>query len=252
MALYLDPKTPVRLEAPGQAGLPESKRIAYLVAVPTRADGVRLDREIAVAGGRRHAPLDLCALLRRGVEKSLTAEGDAALRGTLLDRIAVAVEAYRGLGEAALSSAGAEDAEGMEAFGAAVLAVTDAEDDLSDIAAMMRAHYPPYGRAVADNETYAAVQGLVAAKMFVVGWENMARPCKRGMMGLDDASMQAIPPHHLAWLGWEVRRLSQPTEAEVGESVSPSPSPSSTVTSTAKSKPPRKTRSKATAGHSPK
>jgi hypothetical protein len=78
-------------------------------------------------------------------------------------------------------------------------ALTDPE--IAALEEVVTRHVAAYREKLADNDMADELRGLAAARLFVVGWEGIATPARRGLDGLDEASLAAIPRSHLRAIG---------------------------------------------------
>lgn len=196
----LDPKQPHRLT------LSWAPSIAYLLKVPTVFERGRYRHALAAAGARRHTTQAMAAELRRGVVAVLAGDDMAAPREKLLEEI----DGLTADLAAAVALIGQD-----EAFAEAWAAVVAREQVIDALAAGIRDAYPPYAAMIADNEVYPTLSGLVAAQMFLLGWEGITHPFVRTAQGtLSEESLKAIPELHLASIGAEIEKLLAPTDAQ--------------------------------------
>lgn len=240
MAKLLDPKQPVRFAPADQTSKPEGEQVAYRLKVPTVMDRAAFEREIALRNGRQHHPLAKLSALRAGVVAIFDGQESEAATETLAQIDDYAAE-LGGFYEQVRSGA-FQGEEGQEAFAAAIERQGEFERALVEVADIVAEAYPPFARMRADDAVYPRIQGIAAAKLFLVGWEGIVTKCDRGLAGLSDASLARIPDHHLVEIGMEVRRLSRVTEDEGKNSASPSHGSSVGAPSTAESTPVRKAR----------
>ena len=75
---------------------------------------------------------------------------------------------------------------------------------------------------LADNEVAPLLRGIEAARLFLVGWENLPGEVKRGLRGADDATLARVPRDAFPGIAAFVEGLLRPTETEAGNSGSPS------------------------------
>lgn len=193
---------------------PEETRVVYFFRVPSVADQARFERAIAEAGGREWTWFQLLAALRDGVKELLPDEADPE-RVSVLDELA-AIEAEV---EAAIvlirdPSILADDdarASAIDRWRAAFHSPR-----LATIEALTASSYPRLAAMQADNRLVAKVRGLVACRMFLAGWQNMPGKIRKGLAGVDDATLRQIPDHHRAAIGAWCETLFGPTETEAG------------------------------------
>jgi hypothetical protein len=193
----------------------------YLLKVPRFADRRRFRRAVIEAGGEQHGLLDMLQECAAAILRCLPGDDLEPQRAPLL----AAVAAYRAdldayfarhrngelnwLGDRALALQAWQDANRNEA----------AADEAAGVA---RRHDPAYRRLVADNVTYAEAVGEVAARQFLVGWQNVPAPFERGPTGVPDHVLEVIPSLHLVGIGREIMKRLEPDEARLKNSASPS------------------------------
>lgn len=196
-----DPRTPHRLAITWSPGT------AYLLKVPTVYERARYRQQLAAHGARRHGTAALAAELRRGIEAVMAGDDVAEARAALL----AAVDAGQAAFDQALALvAQGDDAAVAEAWDAAV-----AHDrKLEVLAAAVHDGHEPYRAMLADNQVYWQVAGLVAAKLFLAGWEGIDVPFRRNTQGVvPDELLAVIPEAHLPVISRELEGLLAPGEA---------------------------------------
>lgn len=99
--------------------------------------------------------------------------------------------------------------------------------DVAEIERVMRRAWPPYAALLGDQTEYLQVAPLVAAKLFLIGWENVAAPFKRVGGEVPDAVLEAIEERDLDEIGWRAFALMHPSKDQEKNSASPSRSDSS-------------------------
>ena len=242
MARLLSTKEPLRFVPPDQAERPEDEQVAYHILPPSVYSAPKLNRAVKSQGARLVTMVDILDALDEGLRALLPEDAQAE---TLATRLAT-VEDYRRW----LMS---EDKKER------LRAILDQDHAVHGLFRIVSRHYPKLSDLSADMDWYWDVLGIEAARLQVSNWENLtgpdgeAVPCKRGLEGLTDASLQAIPERHLKAIGLYVHGLLSPSEAEAKNSESPPPGPSAPSSSKATAKkPPQKSRSKTTPGRSRK
>ena len=211
--ILLDPKTAHRFQPdPGS-------EIVYLLKVPTVADRPKYRHAVRTAGGKQWTELQMLGALADGVRAILGEPDDQPRRDELLAEI----DAYRERMTAFLGEirAGEIDAESDPVeFLKRVTAEMSPPPMVKEIERVVLEHYPPYAGLVADREVYHEVAGLVAARMFLLGWEGLDAEFRRGRGEVSDDVLNAVPSLHLAQIGAEIERLMEPRTDKVKNSQS--------------------------------
>lgn len=248
MAKLLDPRQPVRFVPIDQRALPEERQIAYLLRPPGLYDQAALERATIARGGRQHHVIEKLQVLRAGVLEVMD-EASEADRQFFASKIDAYIEALVAVGEQAMSGTlDTTTEEGRAESLEAAKQLAAFEEALQPITAIVHDRYDRYAQMVADDTVYPIIRGIEAARMFLVGWENLKVPFVRTERGVPDSALARIPRHHIPQIGREVDRLMRPTEDEAKNSDSPSASPSGRKTSPAANSQPRKRRGKTTSG----
>jgi hypothetical protein len=191
----------------------------YLLQIPTRALRHIYDRELIAAGVTHYHVTALYARAREVVAKLDIDNRDDIL--ALISRLTARALVTDG--------DGADDDAQVEADQQA--------NDLADwrgIDMMVRDVDPQLRRMVAANRFYMNMAPIIAARVFVAGWENRAAAFKRGPDDLmDEALTESIGDDELNELWLEIMTLMRPKDADVKNSESRPPLPPDQATSTA-------------------
>jgi len=172
----------------------------YLIGIATRSARAVFRREVAAAGARFWAPSEFHRLAREYVEQVAPANSEELL--ARIDAIA-AVSEETGVAEIQAAAA-----------------------DWNDLAEKLIRHFPVFAGRHADNQHYLTIAPMLAARMFLTGWEGGDLPAfRRGLDGLllEEVAEQ-IPDADFDAIGWRAMALMQPQETERKNSVSPQPS----------------------------
>lgn len=217
-----DPKTPLPFKPDGDGP------VTYLLRVPTVADRSEFQRQLRLAGARFWSLGDIVESAKAAV-KRLSREENAEERDTCLALLDAWLEEVRAAAQAwddDRTEANREAFEEAITPKGNVKAILDVlcnpDPETQQIAD------PTTAERLADLDVFAERQGLVAARMFLVGWEGMENaegepvPFKRSLLGLGDDMLALIPRHHLLFLGRQVRDLIQAPGARLGNSSSAS------------------------------
>lgn len=236
--MLIDPRSTHRLE-------PEGSDIVYLLRVPTVADRPRYRHAVRVAGGRQWSETQLLDAMADGVREIL-AEDDPQredLLAAITDHHALWHSLYADIRSRAISLD--SDRDGYLAR----ISELKPPAVIRDIEAVVLDHYPRYASMVADREVYQEIAAVVAARMFLEGWEGGEAPYTRGRGDPPDDVLWQIPMAHLGAIGREVERLLEPEPDRVKNSVSLSGSAPDQAASNGTGTPRRNGRSRTTTGH---
>lgn len=220
------PADTIRYRPEGEAGP------LYLLRVPRGFDAPRFKAEVETEGGRRWLLLDQAAELNAAVRRLVP--DDAEQRQQFLfqveewsDRLADAIRR--------LQAGEMQDAEGNAA--PEFLAALEMPEGCKIVADLAQRHDRGYRRVGADNAQYPWIAGIVAARMFLVGWEApegwepRLPPFRRGVDGVPGALIDQLPREHVIGIGVEIGNrieLPRPTRKN---SASPSGGGAGTPTS---------------------
>lgn len=198
---------------PGLDGQPDAP--VYRIAVPTILSRAAFRRELQAEGAVWHDDAALGRALRDALPALFDEEQAQALSATL-DRF----EAERARLEdaakdkAAMMTAGEPVAEPTEEEAKAVQAFRALADQVAELEAAARQAHPPFARILAERAHYLSLAPLLAARMFLAGWKNVATPFKRLSGRATDDCLMRIPEDHLTMIGWKVMSLFRPSEAQ--------------------------------------
>ena len=217
----LDPSKPVMFEPSEGSGR------RYALRVPRVADVVQFRAEVRRAGGRQHGMLDLLRTARAGIEELMPdGDPDRSTCEQLIDAQSQKIRAALGPEIAALP-----DEERAQILADAF----DIELDLGQIVYEVERHYPPLAGMAADNEAYPGVAGIVAAGMFLEGWEGLDGEPKKRFGRLTDVSIEKIPATELVAIGAKVQAMMLASQHEKKGSAASSSSRSARTGSKAAS-----------------
>lgn len=233
-AILLDPREPVSLQ-------PREGGPTYLLRVPRVADRAAYRREVSAAGGRRRSQLALIEDVKDAVERLLPGEDDRPEREARLGELEAQAQGIRDALEVWQTDRSPESQ-------AALLAALQTSERVNEIVAIVRSVDAAIARKIADNEVYPQIAGLVAARMFLVGWQGLPVPFKRSAFGLDDALLDQVPSGDLVAIGERVAELLEPPQERLGNSASASGGSSSPTPSPEPSTAPESDPSQATGG----
>ena len=246
MAKLLSPADRPVFTPPDQVGRGDAA-VAYTFLVPASADEARLGHAVRKAGGRTWGLGQILAAMADGVRAVIPDEADpervsvlAEIAG-LHDAIVSASREVQAVGAAGVDLETQADA--FVALGAAM-----GSPRIEELRAILEPQYPRLASMLADNQVYGLIRGTEAARLFLVGWAGIAAPLRRGVHGLDEASLRRIPAEHRIGIGGFVDTLLAPTEDEEKNFASPSGGGNAGTASTAASTTVPATPSKETPG----
>lgn len=212
MGLMVNPSEPVALVPADHIGRPEAERRTYYLRVPTVADRAKYKHACQVAGARRHDNYDLVEALADGVRALLPDDADAELRADLLAVVDAHRERMDGFRARIVSGELSSDADpvGVLEAWAEASAPTRA---LKEVELIVARDYARYSVMTADNAVYDEVVGMVAARLFLVGWDNGPAAFRlRADRTAPDDLLSLIPTAHLVEIGRRIGRMLDPSE----------------------------------------
>lgn len=243
-----DRPEPGLLVQPGQLHRlgPTSTGNVYLLRVPAVLDRPVFRRELRRAGARSVSHLDLIA----GLEAGLAAIAEQAGEPVPDEQLAAVAEhradierAYELLRQAPFDTSIDRD-EAVRLLQAPPL--------VQAVEGVVREHWAAYRDLLADQEAYGEFAGIVAAQLFLRGWEgNLPAFTRRHDGGPDDKALSAIPLGDLLAIGVEVQLMMAPGPRTLGNSPSASGSAPVPTPSNSARKPPETIPSTTTSGTSP-
>lgn len=113
----------------------------------------------------------------------------------------------------------------------------DLPSDVVSLAEILERHYQPLADMSADNASYWHISGIEAARMFVSEWDGIDFDLRRGLRGLDQKSLEAIPDQDFASIGIFAHSIMAPSMREKKGLESPSTTPSDPTISKASETP---------------
>jgi len=258
MTVLVDPKRPHAFTPGGYLLRPEGERVTYLLRVPTPADRPRFRHALVAEGARTHTEFELLAGLEAGIREVFAGDELAALR----ERALGLVEAQRAKMLAWLEARETGEISRFndpDEFLRAYFAAFTPAPELVDVQRDVADGSARFARLLADRAVFRELRGLLAAQMFLVGWEGLPDPVNggpavftRGAAGVPLHALACIPSADVESIGDEIDRLLEPGDAQRGNSRSPSSTPNAAASSTAPKTRPAKARSKTTGGTSRK
>ncbi|HWL70429.1 MAG TPA: hypothetical protein VNS22_18900 [Geminicoccus sp.] len=189
--------------------------VVYHVRPPTVAERASFQAAIIAEGGQEISKYRLLDALIEGVNALMPSDEDKEQREAYLARIdqhradvLKAVEVY--------DQSDQEDEKVREDF----LKAVATPKDIEELASIVSEHYQPYRRLVGEMAVYPQRAGIVAARMFLIGWSGLDEPFTRKLGRVEDSTLEPISPRDLAAIGAKVRELAQPSKATLGNSRS--------------------------------
>jgi hypothetical protein len=256
MTVLIDPKKPHPFTPAAHISRPEGERVTYLLQVPTAPDRPLYRRARVVAGARTYTEFEIVAGLADAVREVNAGDELADERERALEL----VEAQRQKMAAWVMARNAGDVSRFNDPDGFMRSYFEAFTPSPEVLALQRAVVDGsarYASMLGDRLVFREMRGLVAARLFLVGWEGLRDPVAggpavfgRGVAGVPVEVLSLIPTADLEAIGDEIDRLLEPGDSLRGNSRSPSSTPSSAKTSTARKKRPAKTRSRAIGGTS--
>jgi len=185
----------------------------YLLKVPTIRDRLAHQRELQAEGAAWQSDEQILAALLQALDRQLDPPLAQEMRAVLerhaqakKERAERAADAGAAA-EQADQAAAAEHAEQERMFAELTQKVAELEQ------AMVRAD-PAYRRLVAERAEYMQLAPLIAAQMFLLGWENVEHRFERLNGRASDDCLMRLPQDHLLLIGWEAIRHFRPAEEQ--------------------------------------
>jgi hypothetical protein len=220
-----DPKVPFRYQ-------PEETGPIFLLKVPTVADRVDYRYELAKAGVRRWSDLAMLDALADGVKVLLPSETDAQRESLLTE-----IEATKQRITDFLIDArdGRIDRQDEKKFAELWKQAVSMPESLLAVEFIIADQVPSYAYKAADREVFDHKRGLIAAKRFLIGWENLDAPFHRTLVGVPEEILAPLKRAQLEAIGWQIEQLLEPSQDALGNwrsgagySPAPTPSPNGT------------------------
>lgn len=215
MSLPISPKIPRRftpshyLDANGQ---PNEGAPVYIIKAATRREKLAFDHEVSASGAGAVTTSELYERLREGIA-AVVLEEDRPRLIELVDQAEVLQRENKPVDD-------------------------DLARDLAEIQRTIRPHYPPFAQAEAAQQYRLNLMVLIAAQMFLIGWENVSVPFERRAGKVPDEVMELLPERDCTAIGWQALALIFPSEDQSKNSESPAQSPSTPGPSQAEKSPP--------------
>lgn len=189
--------------------------IKYHLKIPTTIDRIQYQREVTRAGGRNWNHIQMLETLEEGVRTILSEPEDQEQREEFVnaireykDLIAEVLDEFRQ--EHSEIDAGDEDNEDHMAHFNELAKKMAPPLLIRQIESVILDQYQPYADRMADREVYPEFRGMVAAKMFLVGWEGIEAKFKRTKTGVPDDTLQHISRVHMLQIGGHMQQLLEP------------------------------------------
>lgn len=247
MSILHDPAAPVVFTPSSEERKPEAARIVYYLKVPTVADKPAYRHAVIVAGGRTYRDIEMFAAQLVELAAIMCDPADAEQLAELKAVIEARMEAIVEYSARYQAGEFETDAE-LVAAHAELLGAPDPR--LGEIERAVMAGSAKYAGMCADRTVYPEIAGIVAARMFLTGWDNIDAAFKRRFGAqVGDDMLQHVEAAHLIEIGRKIGSLIDVTSAKRKNSQSPPSTGSEVATSTAGSTPHPKRRSKATSGN---
>lgn len=188
----------------------------YHLRVPSQMERVRYKQALIADRLEFRSPLQLCDALLQGAMR-LMADSPEEARGGVKAKVELQRDAlaawFKALGEAGLGNE--TDAEVI----AARAELDRTSDAVEPIAREVADHDARYAALLAKAAVFWEGAGLIAARMFLTGWEGLAEPFPAKMT---EAALEAIPPEDLPIIGVRFDSMLSLSGAQRKNSKSPS------------------------------
>ncbi len=247
--MILNPSAPFRFEIAGPDG-----DAVFLLKMPTRAERIALDAEIAARGGRNYGTLDLVRRARAEILRPFKGKdvyGEAAnfvaaltaVEEMMLDGVRHALDH-------------GQKKEPTDADNRALIdmheAINDQMAELAPVFDLIADGSPVFRQMRRDAAAYPVIRRVELLRAFVMGGENIGFPIERGARGLTDESLDKLTASRFGVIvAAKLEAMLSPDMAARKNSPSPSPIGGGKTISATSGTRRRTTRSKGTASASP-
>lgn len=175
----------------------------YICRVPKLIDRTTYRRAVTAAGARFPGDIEMMGELVDALDRLLPGPEDAEQRERLAGLARTHADAFR---------------LWLDKKGAAPEIPPDLRQTIEEAS---RAD-PRFAGLMGDRTAYGEIAAIVAARMFLAGWENIEVPFRRGVMGVPDDLLALIPYPDLYAISNAVSERMTPSEARLKNSDSPS------------------------------
>lgn len=206
--MLISARKPLRFTPEHRTG--EEKPPVYLIAVPTLLTRADFRREVAAAGLLWHDDSDMFEGLRAAVRACMDPDTAAETIAAIDKHVAARREREEAAREAA-PGAGAENGTAAPQDDEAFLALGV---QVAELEARMQRVHPPYKRMLAERAHFLAAAPILAAQMFLQGWENAGVTFERIDGYASDDCLMRLPEEDVRAIGWKVMSLFRPTEQQ--------------------------------------
>jgi hypothetical protein len=194
-SLPLSTRDLVRFTPPDREGQDDAP--VYLLAVPTYRDVIKWRHAVRAEGAQYPGDGEMLSCLRAAVTALVSADEQGSWFETL------------------------------DQYEAATEKTDDLNKELNGIADSLKAYWPEISQLIAARGFYLELAPLIAAQMFLRGWENVAPKFERRGGLVPEALLDKIGRSDAALIGFRAIALMEPTETQSKNSASPSRSASS-------------------------
>lgn len=210
---------------------PLEQQARYYFRVPRVADRPAFRHALSEAGARQHSDLDLMDTMRSFIARHLAADEDAAQRERLLGIVDAHVSKIEGFRDqvslGAFTYPAGHDREGeqdADAFLHAFQAAFMPSEEMKELELAVAEFCPRYRLQCADKAVFGQRRGLVAARLFLTGWNNVFRAdngdpveFKAGRDGrVLESLLDHVPTAHLVELGARLDGMMEPGDTKRG------------------------------------
>lgn len=195
MALLESPQGTFEVRPSDEDGAP-----VYICRVPRLVDRTAYRRAVTAAGGRFPGDIEMMRELATALDRLLPESDDAEQREKLKALAAAHADAFRLF---------------LDKKGEAPVMPPDLQQTVEEAS---RAD-PRFAGLMGDRMAYGEIAAIVAARMFLAGWENIAVPFRRTIAGgVPDDLVALIPYGDLFAISNAVSERMTPSEARLKNS----------------------------------
>lgn len=246
-----DPATPFRFQPDPTSGT------TYLLRTPKVIDRINYRRAVRVSGGIRWSELQMLNILEQSIQRLLIDQSDTPYRERMLDeirsyrtRFSQVLDEFR---QGAFDRLDEEESdEAQRAYLRQLMERTTPPPAINEAERFVLETEGPAGRYVsmaADRELYPLIAGVVATRMFLIGWEGINLEFKKTRNGeVPEEVLSQLPTADLIMIGNQVERMLEPTKEQLKNLPSPSGTPGDPTPSDGTETPPLNNPSSMTSG----
>lgn len=218
--------------------------VTYHLRKPDLGERSSFKAAITSVGGQQPNKYALVDLMEQGVEAIYEAGADKEDR----DRAVATIKEYRKNLADALKNFEAAGPEKKDKDNQDFVDAIQGSVAFRELQQIMFKHYKPFADLVGEQTVFTEKVGLVACRMFLVGWSGLNEPFSRKLGIVQDEVLEPIGSRDFAAIGEQMFATLEPSKAQLGNSPSAAGGSADQTASSEASTAPQKSRTKAAAG----